>query len=317
MSGAPRRGGAVLRIACAAGLVAGLACVGEAEPEAWSLDGEPLARPALPDDLRRQREQQLEEARERAASRPDDPEALIWLGRRTAYLGRYREAIDLYGAGIARWPERAEFYRHRGHRWITVRRLDRAVEDLERATRLIEGVPDRIEPDGLPNPHNIPRSTSHSNIWYHLGLAYYLQGDFDNARRSYLECLEFSTNADMLSATSHWLYMTLRRMGRAEEAAALLEPIDEEMEILENNAYHELLLMYKGERSAPKLLARAESGGDGLNLATVGYGVGNWHLYGGRADEARDVFQRVVQAEQWAAFGHIAAEAELSRGVVR
>ena len=37
---------------------------------------------------------------------------------------------------------------------------------------MIAGKEDSIEPDGMPNPQNIPVSSLHTNIWYHLGLAY-------------------------------------------------------------------------------------------------------------------------------------------------
>ena len=52
---------------------------------------------------------------------------------------------------------------------------------------------------------------------------------------------------------------------------------------------------------------------EALDVATYGYGIGNWHLYNGRKQEAMDVFRRVVAGEMWPAFGFIAAEAELAR----
>ena len=72
-------------------------------------------------------------------------------------------------------------YRHCGHRYLTVRDLSRSVADLGRATQLVEGHPDQIEPDGQPNASNTSIGTLHSSIAYHLGLAYYLQGDFARA----------------------------------------------------------------------------------------------------------------------------------------
>ena len=41
--------------------------------------------------------------------------------------------------------------------------------------------------------------------------------------------------------------------------------------------------------------------------------MGNWHLYNGRRREGEDILWRVVQAENWAPFGYIAAEADLHR----
>jgi len=178
---------------------------------------------------------------------------------------------------------------------------------------MIGGREDEVEPDGLPNAFDVPTSTLQSNIWYHLGLARYLQGDFDRALAAYRQCLGVSTNPDMLVATSHWLYMTLRRLGREAEAREVLEPIDAGMEILENHDYHRLLLMYRGETDAETLLARAEESGSGTGFASTAYGVGNWYACNGDLERARRVFGRILETDAWAAFGYIAAEADLAR----
>jgi tetratricopeptide (TPR) repeat protein len=280
--------------------------------QAMSLSGEALYPPEMPEEARTDREASLAEARADYEADPDDADAIIWLGRRTAYLGEYRQAIAIYGDGITKHPDDPRLYRHRGHRYITVRRFDDAIADLERAAQLIAGSEDEVEPDGMPNARNIPTSTLHSNIWYHLGLAYYLKGDFENALRAYRGCMTVSGNPDMLVATSHWLYMTLRRLGREDEAAAVLDPIGAELDIIENASYHQLLLMYKGELDAEALLAEAQAAG-GIDNATLGYGIGNWHYYNGRLQQAEGVFRRVLQGPQWAAFGYIAAEADVQR----
>jgi tetratricopeptide (TPR) repeat protein len=253
---------------------------------------------------------QLEEARVARNAEPTSPEAAVWVGRRTAYLGRYREAVAVYTDALASHPDTAELYRHRGHRRITLREFDRAVEDFERAAALIEDQADAVEPDGQPNARGIPTSTLHFNIWYHLGLAYYLQGDFEQALRCYRNCMEVSDNPDALVATTHWLYMTLRRLGRQEEAATVLVPITADLDVIENQAYHDLLLMYKGELGPDDLLSPGE---DSIQSATVSYGVGNWYHYTGDPERAREIFAAIVKGEQWPAFGHIAAEADLRR----
>ena len=144
---------------------------------------------------------------------------LIWLGRRTAYLGQYKQAIRIFTEGAEKFRDDPRFLRHRGHRLITLRCFDLAISDLKRAAKLTKGKPDEIEPDGLPNARNIPTSTLQSNIWYHLGLAHYLKGDFKAALNAYREAMKVSKNPDMLVATTHWLYMTLRRLGRTKEAS--------------------------------------------------------------------------------------------------
>lgn len=281
-------------------------------PEAYSLDGgAALERPDLYPDRREEFEWRFEEAQAFYEANPDSEAALVWLGRYLAYLGRYRESVGIYTRGISLYPNSYKLHRHRGHRYITLRQLDLAERDLVQASFLMAGIDDQVEPDGIPNERNEPRSTYHGNVWYHLGLAYYLQGRFEKALPCYLNCRETCTNDDMLCAASHWLYMTLRRLGRDEEAAAVLEPIHAEMDVIENEQYHKLLLMYRGELDAAAL--EAEVAGDDIASATLAYGLANWHLYNDRTERAFALFERIVQGEAWPAFGHIAAEAELAR----
>lgn len=255
-------------------------------------------------------EKQLADAEAALAKNPDSADALIWVGRRQAYLGRYVDAIDTFTRGIERFPADARFYRHRGHRYITTRRFAHAVDDFTKAVALTRGKPDEIEPDGQPNAQNIPTSTLQTNIWYHLGLAHYLMGDFEAAARAYAEDLKINPNDDNLVAVTHWAYMTARRRGRHEEATRLLAPITKDLKVIENTAYHRLLLMYKGEIPEADLMKTVDAG---LELVTTGYGAGNWHFYNGRVAEARAIWKRIVATDQKAAFGYIAAEAELAR----
>lgn len=281
-------------------------------PEAVSLLGDSLTPAPLPDSTRLRFELEWQLARAVADSIPTDADAIIWLGRRTAYLTRYREAVDVFTLGIARHPNDARMFRHRGHRYITLRNFDNALEDLNRAVQLIVGRQDEVEPDGLPNARNIPTSTLQFNVWYHLGLAYYLTGDFQRAADSWQQALAVSTNPDMRVAASNWLFLSLRRLHRAADAAQVLVPITKEMEVIENGSYHRLLLLYKGVLPLDSLGVSSGEGA-GVQDATIRYGVAAWHLYNGRTREANGIFESAARGNSWAAFGHIAAEAEVAR----
>jgi len=295
--------------AAGAGHVSPLVQAPTARPEATSLAGKPLYPMALPD--RAKFEGDLAQAEKDLAGKPNDAEAIIWVGRRMGYLWRYQDAIAMFSKGIALHPNNPKLYRHRGHRYITVRQFDRAVTDFEKAVTLIKGTPDEIEPDGAPNPTGKPRSTLHFNIWYHLALAHYLKGDYQKAADAYVECMKVSTNDDAITATTDWQWMTLMRLGRKAEAAKVLERITPTMEILENASYHRRLLMYKGLEKPEALLDPAKA--DALTIATQGYGVGNWHFVSGDRARAREIFEKVVSGAYWSAFGYIAAEADLQR----
>lgn len=239
---------------------------------------------------------------------------LIWLGRRTAYLGQYKEAIEIFARGIEKFPGDARLYRHRGHRFITLRCFNEAIADLEHAAKLVKGKEDEVEPDGLPNARNIPTSTLQSNIFYHLGLAHYLKGDFEAALKAYREAERVSKNPDMQVATVHWLYMTLRRLGRVNEANAALAQVAEKPDIIENADYFKLIQLYRGRSSARELQAEIGNGAETLSSASLGYGIGNWFLYNDQRGEASRIFRQITGGNQWASFGYIAAEAELTPG---
>ena len=301
--------GRVLILACALGSAA--VAAQNSLPEATSLLGKPLTSPRPAGAVRGKLEADLAAARAALKQSPNDPDAFIWVGRRAAYLGLYREAITVFSDGVGRYPKDARFYRHRGHRYITTRQLDRAISDLERAQQLTANQPDQVEPDGQPNARNIPLTTLQSNIKYHLALAHYLKGCFERAAPVWESARDSVKNADNLVATSHWLYLTLRRLGRDADAAKVLERITPGMEIIENGSYHSLLLMYKGERSVADVLKTA---GEGSAGAAVRYGVSAWHLINGRRAEAERIWKELVALPDWAPFGVIAAEAELARG---
>lgn len=278
-----------------------------------SLLGDTLVPPPLAEETRERLLAHLADAQGDLGERPDDPKALIWVGRRTAYLGDYREAAAIFSRGIERWPEDPRFYRHRGHRRISLRQFEEALADLREAARLIEGTADETEPDGQPNARGIPTSTLHFNVFYHLALAQVLRGEFEHGLAAQRAYLEVSKNPDAQVATIYWLVMNLRRLGRPDEAAALLAPITPDLDVIENGAYHRLLLLYKGELAPEELLNSPENSNAALHDATTGYGIGVWHLTSGRDAQAMEWFRRVYAGPQWAAFGYIAAEAELSR----
>ena len=282
--------------------------------EAVSLLDTPLYRARTEGERGDRMRAQLEEARMQWEQHPDSVESYIWYGRRLAYLGRYRDAIEVYTRGLEKFPDEPRLLRHRGHRFVTIRNLDRAIQDFERAAAAVAGLPDEVEPDGQPNAADIPTSTLQTNIWYHLGLAHYLQGNYDGAVEAFQRCFDLASNNDMRVASADWLYMSLRRAGWHDEAERAIEFVTPGMDILENHAYHQRLLLYRGLSGDDGIESIDWTQADGVQVATLGYGVANWHLMEGRNEQATDLFERVLQGSSWAAFGYIASEAQLAAG---
>jgi tetratricopeptide (TPR) repeat protein len=267
--------------------------------------------PLLSDSLKKVFETNLRVAEKKYKNDSTNDDNIIWYGRRLAYLGNYKEAINIYSKGINLHPNNARFYRHRAHRYITLRCYDNAIADLKKAIDLIKDQIDEIEQDGIPNEKNFPTSTLHTNIYYHLGLAWYLKGENKQALLAWEKCLDIADNDDMKVATLNWLNITLRKMGRQKDADQHLREVANDMEIIENRDYYDILIMYKtGDDS--KLVEKTQNQ-QALSNATLGFALGTYYQLKGDKNKAKELFEKVVAGNQWSSFGYIAAEAELAK----
>lgn len=285
------------------------------DPEAISLFGKPLYAGTLPLDTRKKYEDSLAKAQSECDADRKNVDKYVWVGRRLAYLGRFREAIKWFAAGKEMEFEganvRVKLLRHLGHRYISLREFDAAEKALTEGCELSAKEKDEVEPDGMPNARNIPIGTVHSNVYYHLGLAQYLKGNLKGAIKTYETSQTlFASNADRFVSTAYWQALAYAKLGEKAKLEQLLGSIKKDLQVIENQAYHRLLLYFKGEIAEKELLDSAKTGNDS---ATIGYGVAAWRLHGGRSDEGISLLRDVLKGEAVFAFGYIAAEVELKR----
>ncbi len=236
-------------------------------------------------------------AEKKLAADPNNVELMIALGRAQAGAWRYNDAIATYTRAINLAPANAMLYRLRGHRYISIRQFDKAHADMKQAAKL--------------NGAGGKDADLDFDIWYHLALAHYLKGEFAKAADGYERCREVTKTDDKLIAVSDWLYMTYRRMKKDAEAAKVLERISPQMQVKENKSYFDRLLFYKGLKKESDLVNFDKA--TDVEIATVGYGIGNWHLYNGNRAKAEEYFRKIVGGKHWPAFGFIASEADLAR----
>lgn len=253
----------------------------------------------------------LNEARAALEADPNTAENWIWVGRRLGYLQEFHEAIEIFSQGAERFPEDPRFLRHRGHRYLSTRNTESAIEDFRAALDLAEGTENTVEPDGLPNARGIPQSSLHRNIWYHLAVTHFVRGEYEQALEAWHGALRTGTSDDSRIASTYWTYLTLNRLGRQEDAAALLESITPGMDVVSNQAYLEMLMLFKGELAVEEVIP---SEGEGPTGATTLYGLIHWHTDNdGQSEALRLRDQLLANRSQWGAFGYIAAEADAHR----
>jgi hypothetical protein len=122
---------------------------------------------------------------------------------------------------------------------------------------------------------------------------------------------------DSLIDCSNWLYVSLRRAGKEQEAAQVLTRITPDVKNTEPHLlfYLRLLHFYQGKLTEKEVLPAPAAGPDDLegelSFNTVTYGVGNWRLYHGDRAPATELFHKVVDGEAWNSWGFIGSETEL------
>lgn len=230
----------------------------------------------------------VKSARSSAEADPKNIARIIDLGVAQSGARQFREAIVTFTRGLEIEPKNALLLRWRGHRYLSVREFDRAHADLTRGAA--------IDPTIY-------------GIWYHLGVLQFLRGEFADAAASFAKAQPIAPDAGELAGSTDWLWMSLSRAGRHDEAKAML---DRRLEKPVTNAYARRLQLYRGEIGPDAVVTAADT--DGVQVSTLSFGLGNWYLLRGDKAQARRWFERSMQsAEGWPAFGFIASEAELKR----
>ena len=222
------------------------------------------------------------------AAEPQSVERIMQLGLAQSGARQYREAIATFTRGLTIAPDQAMLYRWRGHRYLSVREFDRALDDLTRGARL---------------------DSTNYGIWYHLGIVRYARGECAAAADAFQRGQPLAPDAGELAGATDWLWMSLSRAGRPAQAQAMLNRhLDSLPTII---AYAQRLRLYRGQVGPDEVLTAADTGD--VAVATLSYGVGNWYLVRGDTSRARDWFERSVRSAGWPAFGFIMAEIELRR----
>lgn len=267
-----------------------------------TLIGTPITVPAWSAETRARLEKDLEIAEAVMAVAPEREDSYIWLGRRLGYLARYGEAIDVFTAGLEQFPESYKLLRFRGRHLARNRAFERAIADYRRAAILVEDIQDSYEPDGIINPRHQYLGSYRSNIHYYLGQTSWAVGDYqatlDGMMRAASEPLV--QHDDRRVATGFWIYLALRKLGRHDEAQAVVDAIPENLELVENFDYYDGIRYFKGTLNESALLDDA-----GLNAT---FGVAMVHLIEGRTAEATQMLEDLVAGSSQ---GYWPAETEL------
>lgn len=282
--------------------------LGAAQPVAEpgkTLTGQLLRPPAWSEKTREKLELDLEIARAVFEVAPDREDSWIWLGRRLGYLGRYAEAIDVFTEGLQKFPGSYKLHRFRGRHRARNRDFAGAIADYQDGLEKMQGHPDSFEPDGLPNSRGLTISTYRSNLHYYLGQTSFATGDY----RRMITQLDLSAESpialdipDHRLAVVFWQYLAHMKLGEVELAESLLRSVPAELQLIENETYHQAIKVL--QRATPPQLA--ETDGDSLSRFALGMRL---EFDGDRPGSNRVLGELVSDS----ALGYWPAEVELAR----
>ena len=222
---------------------------------------------------------------------PKQPDYHVGRCRTLARLMRHKDAIESCTDALKLDPNNAQALLERGHFLINVRQADKALPDLLQARKL------GADPYGVA---------------YHLSLAYYVTGDFKKAAEEYEQCYPNAKTDDNRVGCLAWQFVALLRAGRKADADKILERITPDTTVQSSVAYLDRLLLFKGVKKEEEVAEAMQK--DNLQLPTVAYGVGVWHLVNGRQDRAREYFEKATAPPaQQSGFGSVASYYELQR----
>jgi tetratricopeptide (TPR) repeat protein len=219
------------------------------------------------------------------------PEYHVGRCRTLARLMRHQDAIASCTDALKLDPKNAQALLERGHFLINVRQAEKALPDLIKARE---------------------RGADAYGVAYHLSLAYYVTGDFKKAAEEYEQCHPNAKTDDNRVACLAWQYVALLRAGRKADADKILERVTADTKVESSVAYLDRLLLFKGTKTEEEVAQRMAK--DNLQLPTVAYGLGVWHLVNGREAKAREYFEKATAPPaQQSGFGSVASYYELQR----
>jgi tetratricopeptide (TPR) repeat protein len=275
-------------------------------PQAQSLSGKPLFSPPVDVKIAHKCDSIISVIKSKPNLSEDD---FIEIGKQMVAKGNYKEAVVNFSEGLAQFPNSFKLLRYRGHRYLTLRKLDLVVKDLLKARALIKSQPDVWEVDAKGKQTD----TYQHQIEYHLGVYYFLKRDYNEAVNAFQNSLKAAHEPNELVGTTDWLYNAYQRNRQNTEAEKLLKNFIPDARADKDQAYFRRILLYKGEVKPDQLVDESVAAEKlSIQEATRMYGLANWYSYQGDKNKANELYAKILGANNaWPAFAYLCSEAEL------
>lgn len=273
--------------------------------EAVSLFGDGLVRPEFDTESMEVLQRDLREAVELYDGTPI---SISWIARRTAAKWRYQDAVVVLTDGLEEFSDNLPLLRYRGQYLFIIREFEIAGQDLEKAAGLARVVPNTIETDKIDGTVIEPSTSLHYSIWFYSGLVHYVKSEYSQAVESFDRALELAQNNDTRITATDWLVLSLFKDRQDERAREILATTNLEVSVTDAAPYLERLRLLKDSSYNPNLTTV-----DIFDEITITYGLAFRAKLAGDHSTYRNLLNRILDTNIWAALSYIAAESDLKK----
>jgi len=240
---------------------------------------------------------------------PDSFNVLMNYARSLDKKGAFIEAKNIYQIGERKFPKSAELYQYKGLNEIMARDFKTAVKDLQTAVFYNSELAIRSD---LYQDQSWVQGTAQFYSWYYLGLAYYLNRNYDSAISSFKKCLSHANaDDDLMVIPFFWLYNIYQEIGNPEAAQAFLKDIDTNMLIVKSKDYYRGLLLFKGIFKPDRLTRFTVNKSNQVVQPIQAYALIRWYQSNNQLEKATSLSTLLVSSNAWNNLGYIACEADL------
>lgn len=205
---------------------------------------------------------------------------------------RYRESAEIYSKAVELDPGRSDAIRQRAARYLASLQTEKAVADFERSLEL---------------------GCDRADTLYRLGIAYYLNGQYEKAMEAEAECFP-QFDEEMGIAAMYWNTLAAFKAGKTP---GLLPQYYVGMKVGHHTAYDAVMALAAGFCGMDETIAKLEAVTEDLEFAMMGFGTAMIAREKGQEQLAEDILYTVVKHDSfWIGYGYIAAWQEYFRSCV-
>lgn len=231
-------------------------------------------------------------------------------GNAYASIYQFNNAIKVYNDGLSHSPDSYKLLRYRAHRQLSIRKVNEAIDDLHKALTYLnntDSVELEYQPDGTVS------GSYEYWIYYHLGLANLLNGNYDEAISAYKNCILTSVTGVNKAGATYWLYNSFQKAGEVQNAEELINNFvfDEGTDMM--HSYSVRILMLQGKKAPEELLdmeAKQNAQEWGKKEVSVAYEVANWYIRHNQVEKGMAIHRKTLQSPHWSAWTYLVTEKE-------